>query len=321
MELVRYDAMCRAIAECHAVDEVKDIRDKARALEHYARQAKDKEAVRQCGAVRLRAEVKAGELLAKMEKAKGAKGNPGGQGAIVVRSHDDTTQTLSSIGVSKKQSSDWQQLAALPTPEIEAALNKSVIPTTNALLKKPRRAKRERAFAETTKQTKLYGVIYADPPWRFEPYSRETGLDRAADSHYETMSLDDIVTMAVPAAPDCVLFLWATVPMLPEALAVMRAWGFTYKSHCAWVKDRMGTGHWFRNKHELLLVGTRGVGVPAPAPGEQYVSVIEAALGRHSEKPACFAEMIEEMFPHVPAIELFARGQRLGWDVWGNEAG
>jgi N6-adenosine-specific RNA methylase IME4 len=85
------------------------------------------------------------------------------------------------------------------------------------------------------------------------------------------------------------------------------------------VKDRTGTGFWFRNAHELLLVGTRG-DLPAPAPGTQYASVIEAAVGEHSAKPAAFAEMIEEMFPSLPAVELFARGPRLGWDVWGNEA-
>ena len=190
--------------------------------------------------------------------------------------------------------------------------------------KRAARATREREFAEITKQvmsnlgTKLYGVILADCPWRFEPYSRDTGMDRAADNHYETMDLDDIKGMAVPAADDCVLFLWATAPMLPEALEVMTAWGFEYKSHFVWLKDKAGTGYWTRNKHELLLIGTRGC-VPAPAPGEQYASVIEAAKGKHSAKPACFAEMIEEMFPNVPAVELFARGQRLGWEVWGAE--
>ena len=190
--------------------------------------------------------------------------------------------------------------------------------------KRAARATREREFAETTKQvmsnlgTKLYGVILADCPWRFEPYSRDSGMDRAADNHYETMDLDDIKGMAVPAADDCVLFLWATAPMLPEALDVMTAWGFEYKSHFVWLKDKAGTGYWTRNKHELLLIGTRGE-VPAPAPGEQYASVIEAARGKHSAKPACFAEMIEEMFPNVPAVELFARGQRLGWEVWGAE--
>ena len=123
----------------------------------------------------------------------------------------------------------------------------------------------------------------------------------------------------VPAAEDAVLFLWATVPMLEPALQVMAVWGFEYKSHFVWVKDRIGTGYWNRNKHELLLVGTRG-NIPAPAPGEQYASVIEACVGEHSAKPAAFAEMIEDMFPNLPAIEMFARGPRHGWDVWGNEA-
>jgi N6-adenosine-specific RNA methylase IME4 len=166
----------------------------------------------------------------------------------------------------------------------------------------------------------VYAVIYADPPWRFEPYSRDTGMDRTADNHYPTMELDAIKAIQVPAADDCVLFLWATVPMLPQAFEVMHAWGFNYKSHCVWLKDWLGTGYWFRNKHELLLVGTRG-NIPAPAQGQQYASVIEACVGKHSEKPGHFVEMIEELFPNLPAIELFARGPRLGWKVWGNELG
>jgi len=84
-----------------------------------------------------------------------------------------------------------------------------------------------------------------------------------------------------------------------------------------WLKPRAGTGYWFRNGHELLLVSTRG-DVPAPAPGEQYGSVIELATSEHSDKPAAFAEMIEEMFPNAALLEMFARAPRLGWDVWGN---
>ena len=107
---------------------------------------------------------------------------------------------------------------------------------------------------------KKYAVIVADPEWRFEPRSRETGMDRAADNHYPTSELDAIKARGVAsiAADDCVLFLWATAPMLPQALAVMEAWGFAYKSHAIWVKDRIGTGYWFRNKHELLLIGPEG---------------------------------------------------------------
>ena len=123
------------------------------------------------------------------------------------------------------------------------------------------------------------------------------------------------------AAADCVLFLWATAPMLPQAIEVMEAWGFTYKTCAVWSKDRIGTGYWFRNKHEILLVGTRGH-VPAPAMGTQWSSLILAPVGRHSEKPEAFCEMIESYFPTLPKIELHARGvvSRPGWDVWGLEA-
>jgi N6-adenosine-specific RNA methylase IME4 len=148
-------------------------------------------------------------------------------------------------------------------------------------------------------------------------------MDRAADNHYPTSALEEIKALAVAkiAAPDCVLFLWATVPMLPQALEVMATWGFTYKSNITWAKDKIGTGYWSRNKHEHLLIGTRG-DVPAPAMGTQAASLIEAPVGRHSEKPAIFHEIIEGYFPTLPKIELHARGAvaRAGWDMWGLEA-
>ena len=92
----------------------------------------------------------------------------------------------------------------------------------------------------------------------------------------------------------------------------MAAWGFAYKSCFTWVKDRAGTGYWSRNKHEILLVDQGRI--PAPAPGKQWPSAIEAAVGRHSEKPAVFYDLIESYFPNLPKIELFARGvaARLG---------
>jgi hypothetical protein len=100
----------------------------------------------------------------------------------------------------------------------------------------------------------------------------------------------------------------------------MAAWGFAYKSHEIWNKDRIGTGYWFRNKHELILVGTRG-NIPAPAMGEQWPSVTDAPVGRHSAKPEIFLEMIEAYFPNLPKIELNRRGPaRKGWDAWGNES-
>ena len=121
------------------------------------------------------------------------------------------------------------------------------------------------------------------------------------------------------AAPDCVLFLWTTASLLPRALEAMEAWGFDYKSHFIWAKDRWGTGDWNRSQHELLLVGTKG-DVPAPAPGTQLSSLINAPVGRYAEKPEIFYELIESHFPNLPKIELNAHGARAGWDRWGPEA-
>jgi N6-adenosine-specific RNA methylase IME4 len=187
--------------------------------------------------------------------------------------------------------------------------------------KKQARASKEKALGAkiAALPDRRYGVIYADPPWKFAPYSEETGMDRAADNHYPTMDTEAVMALEVPADDDCVLFLWATVPMLPHAIAVMSAWDFTYKSNFVWVKDKAGTGFWSRNKHELLLIGTRG-SVPAPAHGDQYPSAIEAPRGEHSAKPFAFREMIEELFPTLPKLEMFAREQFEGWDAWGNEA-
>lgn len=223
------------------------------------------------------------------------------------------------------------ELAKLPVQTLQTMIDhKQVRPEmqraeVTQFLKKTRRVTRERELAEATVRastalgSKLYAVIYADPPWRFEPRSRDTGMDRAADNHYSTMTLDGIKALTIPAADDCVLFLWATVPMLPQALDVLGAWGFTYRSHFIWLKDRIGTGYWTRNRHELLLIGTRGT-IPAPVPGEQYESVITAPVREHSVKPFEFHEIIEDMFPGLPRFEMFARGERAGgWDRWGNE--
>jgi N6-adenosine-specific RNA methylase IME4 len=187
--------------------------------------------------------------------------------------------------------------------------------------KQARRSTRERelgARQAALPNGRRYGVIVADPEWRFEPWSRESGMDRAADNHYPTSVTEVIAARDVAsiAADDSVLFLWATSPMLPQALMVMGAWGFDYRSQVIFAKDRIGTGYWFRNKHELLLVGVRGK-IPAPAPGRQFASLIDAPVGEHSVKPDSFLEMIEAYYPTLPKIELNARRRRDGWSVWG----
>lgn len=315
-ELVLYDEMCRAIAEAHSIDEVKDIRDKALALELYARQAHNKENERRCRDIKERAEREWGVRYTPDVKAP-APLNRGPRSPEVTEG-----KTLADMGVSKRQSVKWQARAAIPREQFEATLaaGKSTDPLIKQQIRKRREVdlgKRTMTVADVLGFT-LYNVILADPPWRYEPYSRETGMDRAADNHYPTMTTAEIAELSPPASKDCVLFLWATAPMLVEALHVIDAWGFAYKTHCIWVKDRIGTGYWYRGLHELLLLATRGA-VPAPPPELRLPSVFHEPVGRHSEKPEAFAELIEAWFPHLPKVELFARQRRAGWAVWGNE--
>lgn len=170
-----------------------------------------------------------------------------------------------------------------------------------------------------------FGVVVADPAWEFEVWNKDTGGDRGAANHYAVSDLERIAELPVQniAADDCVLFLWATSPMLPQALEVMRRWGFWYKSQIVWCKRTQGTGYWFRSMHEHLLVGTRGK-PPAPAPGTQWPSAIgdqpDDPLLAHSEKPEWSYQMIEQYFPNLPKIELNARKTRAGWTAWGAEA-
>jgi N6-adenosine-specific RNA methylase IME4 len=201
------------------------------------------------------------------------------------------------------------------------------IPELRARAKQIARNIREVELGDKIDQTVIelgvqqYGVIYADPPWRFEPRSRVTGMDRAADNHYPTMTLEQIQAVEVPAADDCVLFLWATAAMLIEGINTVAAWEFDYKSAYAWIKPGAGHGYWSREDQlELLLIGTRG-NIPAPAMGTQPKQAQTYPRSRHSAKPLEFAAQIAAMFPSLPKLEMFARGPALpGWDAWGAEA-
>lgn len=163
-----------------------------------------------------------------------------------------------------------------------------------------------------------YPVIYADPPWRYEFAESES---RAIENQYPTMSLDEIRALDVArmSTEHAILFMWATSPKLAEAMSVIEAWGFTYRSSAVWVKPQLGMGYYFRQQHELLLVATRG-DMPAPAPADRPRSVVTADRTEHSEKPAEFADAIERMYPTLPRIELFCRDPREGWAVWGNQS-
>ena len=159
-----------------------------------------------------------------------------------------------------------------------------------------------------------YDLIYADPPWSY----RNKGSRAKAENHYATMSLSEIKEYPIPVAENCILFMWATSPMLPEALEVIRAWGFQYKSSFAWDKEIIGLGNWNRNQHELLLIAVKGK-VKPPPPVSRHSSVIRSRRKRHSAKPEVVYEILEAMYPNTKKIELFARKRRKRWDSVGDQ--
>lgn len=169
---------------------------------------------------------------------------------------------------------------------------------------------------------KKYNVIYADPPWSYRNKNTGGSLISGSSAKYTVMTLDEIKSMDLPVEKDAVLFLWATVPLLPEAFEVMSAWGFNYKTMLTWRKIMsLGLGYWYRGQCEHLLFGTRG---NVKAFRMQVCNFYESKAGQHSEKPPYFRELIEKSvdgFDFPVKLELFARGTATpGWDVFGNEA-
>jgi N6-adenosine-specific RNA methylase IME4 len=167
-----------------------------------------------------------------------------------------------------------------------------------------------------------YHIIYADPPWQYND-KRETGDHRestGAEHHYPTMSIDALKEMPVRdmAAKDCALFCWATFPLLPDALDLVKAWGFTYKTAFVWDKGRGAFGHYHNAAAELLIVATRGSGTPQT--DKRADQVQSFASERHSRKPEEWRQLIYSLYPSGPRIELFRRGDApKGWHIWGAE--
>jgi len=169
---------------------------------------------------------------------------------------------------------------------------------------------------------KKYNIIYADPPWQYDRGRCQGGVDKC----YPTMTPDELCQLPVQGICDdnAILFLWATFPKLPEALRVIKAWGFQYKSVAfVWLKQNKcgegwyyGLGFWTRGNAEICLLATKGK--PKRASNRVHQFIISPLRG-HSRKPDETREKIVQLMGDLPRVELFARQKTEGWDVWGNE--
>lgn len=175
---------------------------------------------------------------------------------------------------------------------------------------------------------KKYRTLYADPPWQFQNRTGKVAPEHKRLTRYETMKLADIKALPIKDLADekSHLYLWVPNALLPEGLEVMKAWGFEYKTNIIWEKvrhdgepDGRGVGFYFRNVTEILLFGIRGDKNRTLAPARSQVNLIRSIKREHSRKPDEIIPLIESCSPG-PYLELFARGDRPGWDMWGNQA-
>lgn len=180
----------------------------------------------------------------------------------------------------------------------------------------------------TTFEGRTFGTILADPPWRFTNRTGKMAPEHHRLSRYGTMSLEEIKALPVSQVADepAHLYLWVPNALLTEGLQVMEAWGFTYKTNLIWHKirkdggpDGRGVGFYFRNVTEVILFGIRGKGARTLAAGRRQVNFLATRKREHSRKPDELYDIIEACSPGR-RLELFARGSRPDWEVWGNQA-
>lgn len=318
-KLVAVRAEIRAIEKVGLAQEVR---------EQKLREAQDiSEAV-------LDAEVRIGELMARVPKAQGKRTD--------IQPTDSAVGKYSAIekaGFTPKQVERFQTLAAHPEiveqAKAEARENDDIVSRSlvlNMVKAKKQEEKRQERQEDIQQQIakpktdnhvdifttdKKYRVIYADPPWSYND-KQDTGMLGGAVKHYTTMPLNDICELPVPSADNAVLFMWVTSPLLEDSFKVINAWGFKYKSSFVWDKVAHNMGHYNSVRHEFLLIATKGSCTPDVK--RLFDSVVSIERTEHSRKPKEFRDMIDTLYPYGDRLEMFAREAPDGWDVWGNMA-
>lgn len=304
--------------------EVARVADRAEAIRYLSKKAGLALSASNAAArLKVDAERRAGALLRETEK------HPAGRPAAEIpttRVGNSPPPKLSEIGISYNQSSRWQDMARVPEEHVRAFLDAqeaTKAEITSAAIQhmgaRIRRAgkitDRHGTYEATPPDERPASVIYADPPWR---YDFAVSDSRRIENQYPTMSIEEIAKVDPAPDTDAVLFLWVTSPKLPEGLAVLEAWGFTYKTSMVWVKPQIGMGYYARSQHELLLIGSIG-SLPAPEPAVRPSSVIDGRRTEHSAKPD-LRPVLDAMYPGVWKREMFSRRPPGGlWLVHGNE--
>ena len=316
MQLEKWDKMKSAVAECHAVDEIAQIRNQAEAYRYALKQARESpEVVKMAAEIKLRSERRAGELLKETAKQGGDRQSEQGKAM-------SNGTTLVDMGISRDQSSKWQKMANIPEEKFENYIEVQKELSTAGALKIAKQISREEEInriknniekEKFTKPSGLFDVIVIDPPWNYGGKYNPEG--RRISSPYPEMSITELKEIEIPAKDDSVLWLWTTHKFIWDAKFLMDHWGFEYKLILTWNKEKMGIGNWFRMQCEFCLMGVKGS--PLLLRNDVRDIIIEPRR-EHSRKPDAFYEIVETLNVGKK-LDYFSREQRKGWESYGAE--
>jgi N6-adenosine-specific RNA methylase IME4 len=314
--LVQIDIARRALIEASTIPEVKELRDKAQVIQDYMKQQKYSfEAQNHAAELKLRAERRLGEMLKEIERSEG--GRPEKNSF-----HHGTSyqQVLKENEIGRTTAHRWQLESSMPEETFERFIAETKAEadelTSRAALGIAMRLKHEAKKGETCKAIipdGLFSVISIDPPW---PYGGNyNAFGHRVESPYREMSIEDIMATDIPAAHDCVLWLWATNTFMHESYHILEAWGFEPKTILTWFKQQTGVGYWLRGQTEHCILAT--VGQPQITHTAQGTALIAKATN-HSAKPEEFYHLVESLCPGNK-LEMFARSKRDGWKSYGDQ--
>lgn len=297
------------LAEARDITEFLDIRDAAVAAHAYANAKNAEEAAQMAMEIKLRSERKAGEFLKEVGLHKGA-ATPRG---------DIMSPRLSDLGISKKESSRWQRIALIPEERFEYYIVNATRRTQAALLiEAAREIKPKPTRVLIDYPEGKYGCIVLDPPWPIRKIEREVAPDQGLYLDYPTLSLEEIADIPIPELAfeeGCHVYLWVTQKYLPYGLVLFEKWGVKYQCLLTWVKPGgFAPFSWMYNTEHVLFgrIGT----LPLLQNGIKLS--FNESTREHSRKPDIFYDIVKQASPS-PRLELFARQEREGFDVWGNE--
>ena len=315
------------LARADRPDVVKDLRDRAGSIQLYLRRQGATEAsIRHAANIKVRCERRLGELTRDATKATGARGI-GPKANAVAKVDRNQPPTLADQGLDKRDVSKWQRLAELPEKKFEAKLGEMaaahVQPSTSRILGSVKqetvRAKLESTAAMKVKKAAgVYDVLVIDPPWPMEKVEREVRPNQAKTLDYPTMSEAELSALALPAAPDCHVWLWTTQRFFPMAFRLLEAWGLTYCCTFVWHKPGgfqvVGLPQY---NCEFALYARRGS--PIFVDTKSFATCFNAPRGAHSEKPSEFYNVARRVTAGR-RLDMFNRRVIEGFDGWGKEA-